>query len=53
MGGVHHGVFLDVVGPEAVTTDNTAGGVDFDSSPDIFDNSVIKEYVDGTGTKGG
>ncbi|KAH8667468.1 heme peroxidase [Tricladium varicosporioides] len=53
LGTVHHGVFPDVVGPEAVTPDNLAGGVAFDDSPTVFDNNVVHAYIDGTGTRGG
>ncbi|PQE10601.1 WSC domain-containing protein [Rutstroemia sp. NJR-2017a WRK4] len=53
MGSVHHGGFPTVVGPEAVTPSNTAGGIHFDSSVDVFDMKVVHEYIDGTGNQGG
>jgi hypothetical protein len=53
MGSVHHGGFPTVVGPEAVTPSNTAGGIHFDSTVDVFDMKVVHEYIDGTGNQGG
>ncbi|KAF4634323.1 hypothetical protein G7Y89_g3787 [Cudoniella acicularis] len=52
-GAVHHGVFPDVVGPDAITPNNTAGGVNFDDSPAVFDDHNVHAYIDGTGAKGG
>lgn len=42
-----------MVGPEAVTDNNTAGGVHFDSTVAVFDPLVVTEYLDGTGQQGG
>jgi hypothetical protein len=68
MGSVHHvshlisdnfhanylkGGFPTVVGPEAVTANNTAGGIHFDSTVDVFDPLVVHEYLNGTGNQGG
>jgi hypothetical protein len=53
MGSVHHGGFPTVVGPEAVTSNNTAGGIHFDSTVDVFDPLVVHEYLNGTGNQGG
>ncbi|KAG0646745.1 WSC domain-containing [Hyphodiscus hymeniophilus] len=53
LGSVHHGGFPTVVGPEAVSATNTAGGIHFDSTVDLFDPSVVNEYLDGTGNQGG
>jgi hypothetical protein len=54
MGSVHHGGFPTVVGPEAVNNKtNTAGGIHFDSTVDVFDMKVVHEYIDGTGNQGG
>lgn len=53
MGSVHHGGFPTVVGTEAVTDTNTAGGIHFDSTVDVFDTLVLGEYLNGTGNRGG
>jgi hypothetical protein len=69
MGSVHHvrniilsylvsadlaqGGFPTVVGPEAVSPNNTAGGIHFDSTVDVFDTLVLNEYLDSTGNQGG
>lgn len=53
LGSVHHGGFPTVVGPEAVTVNNTNGGLHFDSTVDVFDTDVLNEYLDGTGNAGG
>jgi hypothetical protein len=53
MGSVHHGGFPTVVGLEAVSDNNTAGGVHFDSTVAVFDTDVLNEYLDGTGNQGG
>jgi len=52
MGSVHHGGFPTVVGPSAVTP-NTAGGIHFDDTVDVFDDHVVQEYVSSTGQQGG
>jgi hypothetical protein len=36
MGSLHHGEFRTVVGPSAVTPNNTAGGIHFDDTVDVF-----------------
>lgn len=53
MGSVHHGGFPTVVGPEAVSATNTAGGIHFDSTVAVFDPLVVTEYLNGTGQQGG
>jgi Peroxidase len=53
MGSVHHGGFPTVVGPSAVTPNNTAGGIHFDDTVDMFDDHVVQQYVSGTGQQGG
>lgn len=68
MGSVHHvssipvpsseinikqGGFPTVVGPEAMTPNNTFGGIHFDSTVDVFDPLVVTEYLNGTGGQGG
>jgi hypothetical protein len=42
-----------VVGPEAVTANNTQGGIHFDLTVDVFDPLVVHEYLNGTGHQGG
>jgi hypothetical protein len=42
-----------VVGPEAKTPNNTAGGIHFDSTVAVFDPLVVHEYINGTGNQGG
>ncbi|KAJ4486833.1 heme peroxidase [Lentinula lateritia] len=53
LGNVHHAGFPQVVGPEAVTPNNTGGGVHFDSTVDVFDVLVVNEYLAGNGQRGG
>ncbi|KAK8138076.1 hypothetical protein PG984_001456 [Apiospora sp. TS-2023a] len=53
LGSVHHGGFPEVVGPEAVTPNNTNGGSNFDSTRGVFDPLVVHEYIDSTGGRGG
>ena len=53
LGSVHHGGFPTVVGPEAVSANNTAGGIHFDSTVAVFDANVVGEYLDSTGNRGG
>jgi hypothetical protein len=53
MGSVHHGGFPTVVGPSAVTPNNTAGGIHFDDTVAVFDDHVVQEYVHSTGQRGG
>lgn len=36
-----------------MTPNNTAGGIHFDATVDIFDMDVVNEYLDGTGNAGG
>jgi hypothetical protein len=45
--------FPTVVGPDAVTPNNTGGGISFDSTVDVFDPLVVHEYLNGTGNQGG
>lgn len=53
MGSVHHGGFPDVVDASAVTATNTNGGANFDTTRAVFDRSVVHEYIDSTGNRGG
>lgn len=53
MGSVHHGGFPDVVDASAVTATNTNGGANFDTTRAVFDTSVVHEYIDSTGNRGG
>lgn len=41
------------MGIEAVMANNTAGGIHFDATVDVFDTKVVNEYLDGTGNAGG
>jgi hypothetical protein len=41
------------VGPEAVSSDNLAGGIHFDTTVANFDPLVVHEYLNGTGQRGG
>lgn len=40
VGRIHHAGFPLVVGPEYVTSNNTGGGVDFDSTYTSYDNKM-------------
>lgn len=53
LGRVHHGGFPQVVPASAVTANNTAGGVNLDSTPAEFDVVVVREYLGGNGQRGG
>lgn len=39
-GSVHHAGFPNIVGVDAVTPNNTQGGIHFDNTVDAFDSSV-------------
>lgn len=47
------GGFPDVVDASAVTSNNTNGGINFDSTRAAFDPVVVQEYLSWTGQKGG
>ncbi|CAJ2506701.1 Uu.00g078870.m01.CDS01 [Anthostomella pinea] len=53
LGRTHYTNFPDIVDESYVTTDNTDGGQEFDSTPAVFDSAVVTEYLDQTGEKGG
>jgi hypothetical protein len=53
MGSVHHSNFPTVVPESAVTPNNTGGGIHLDSTPGVFDDHVVQEYISGTGQGGG
>ncbi|ROV88739.1 hypothetical protein VMCG_10049 [Cytospora schulzeri] len=53
MGSVHHGGFPQVVPASAATPNNTNGGMNFDTTRAVFDSSVVHEYIDWGGNKGG
>jgi hypothetical protein len=53
MGSVHHGGFPEVVDESFVTSDNTNGGSNFDSTRGVFDPNVLGEYLNGTRSRGG
>jgi hypothetical protein len=50
---ISQGGFPTVVGPEAVSPDNLAGGIHLDSTVATFDPLVVHEYLNGTGQAGG
>ncbi|RDL35895.1 uncharacterized protein BP5553_06507 [Venustampulla echinocandica] len=52
LGGVHHTNFPDIV-EDPKDASNTDGRAPFDSTPAIFDNTGVNEYLTGTGLKGG
>ncbi|TAQ86696.1 generic peroxidase [Chlorociboria aeruginascens] len=54
LGGVHRTNFESIVdGDPSQTPSGTDGRDSFDSTPAIFDNSGVNEYLNGTGTQGG
>lgn len=53
LGRVHHGGFPQVVPESAVTPNNTAGGIDLDSTRTTFDIAIVNEYLSGYGQRGG
>lgn len=53
LGRVHHGGFPQVVPESAVTPNNTAGGIDLDTTRTNFDINIVEEYLGGYGQKGG
>lgn len=53
LGRTHHGGFPNVVPESAVTPDNTGGGINFDSTRDVFDDNIVHEYLGGYGQRGG
>ncbi|ETS73537.1 hypothetical protein PFICI_14483 [Pestalotiopsis fici W106-1] len=53
LGRIHYSNFPDIVDESTVTSNNTHGGVGFDSTPASFDATVVNEYLDGTGSLGG
>ncbi|KAG9236919.1 putative L-ascorbate peroxidase 6 [Amylocarpus encephaloides] len=52
LGGVHHENFPDIV-PDPNDPENLFGRSPFDSTPDVFDNTGVQEYLTRTGLKGG
>jgi hypothetical protein len=53
LGRVHHGGFPQVVPESAVTPNNTAGGIDFDTTRANFDINIVHEYLGSYGQRGG
>lgn len=53
LGRVHHGGFPQVVPESAVTPNNTAGGINLDTTPANFDIDIVEEYLGGYGQRGG
>jgi len=45
--------FPTVIGVEAVTPNNTGGGINLDNTRGVCDPNVVSEYLDGTGNQGG
>ncbi|KAF4631414.1 hypothetical protein G7Y89_g6715 [Cudoniella acicularis] len=53
LGGVHRTNFPDIVDGSHQPTFGTDGRASFDSTPAVFDNVGVNEYLKGTGLKGG
>ncbi|KAI1281712.1 heme peroxidase [Xylaria sp. FL0933] len=53
LGSTHHSGFPEVSDNSTVSPTNTNGGINFDSSRGMFDPLVVREYIDGTGNRGG
>ena len=53
MGGVHHDEFPQIVPESAVSVNNTADRIPMDDTVANFDNSVVQEYIRGSGNRGG
>ncbi|KAI1311710.1 heme peroxidase [Xylaria venustula] len=53
LGSSHHSGFPEVADNSTLGPNNTNGGINFDSSRGTFDSSVVHEYIDGTGQRGG
>ncbi|RDW79676.1 hypothetical protein BP6252_04314 [Coleophoma cylindrospora] len=53
LGRIHYSNFPTIVDESFVTDTNLDGGEGFDTTPDVFDSSVVNEYLDSTGQLGG
>ncbi|KAI1426306.1 heme peroxidase [Xylaria sp. FL1777] len=53
LGSTHHSGFPEVADNSTVSANNTNGGINFDSTRGTFDALVVREYVEGTGNRGG
>ncbi|KAF2184850.1 heme peroxidase, partial [Zopfia rhizophila CBS 207.26] len=53
LGRIHHGGFPQVVPESAVSPNNTAGGINLDTTPTKFDVNVVTEYLEWKGQRGG
>ncbi|KAI0428750.1 heme peroxidase [Xylaria sp. FL1042] len=53
LGSAHHSGFPEVSDNSTVSANNTNGGINFDSTRGMFDPLVVREYIDGTGNRGG
>ncbi|KAI0449173.1 heme peroxidase [Xylaria acuta] len=53
LGSVHHSGFPEVSDDSTVSENNTNGGINFDSTRGVFDPRVVREYMDGSGNRGG
>ncbi|RDW92072.1 hypothetical protein BP5796_01466 [Coleophoma crateriformis] len=53
LGRIHYFNFPTIVDESFVTDTNLDGGEGFDTIPDVFDSSVVHEYLNSTGQLGG
>ncbi|KUJ07877.1 heme peroxidase [Mollisia scopiformis] len=53
LGRVHYSNNPTIVNESYVTSTNLDGGEEFDSTPAVFDSTVVNEYLNGTGQRGG
>ena len=53
VGNVHRANFPEIVPESVVNENNTHGAQPFDSTPFIYDNTGVNEYLSWTGLKGG
>ena len=53
VGNVHRANFPEIVPQSVVNENNTDGASPFDSTPFIFDNTGVNEYLNNTGLRGG
>lgn len=53
VGGVHNDEFGNIVDKSAIGPNNKRGRAPFDETVDTFDVAHVREYVDGTGKRGG
>ena len=53
MGGVHHSTFPQIVPESAVGVNNAGGRIAFDDTVANFDVDAVRQYVSGSGNRGG